>query len=380
MGRTVLGCVIVGTIVLGAQHQRFENVEAAQPVPQQESIPLFELDPSWPKLPAKWKFGAVSNIAIDAQDHAWILQRPRSLPVDQKALAAPAVLEFDTKGDFVQGWGGPTNAYEWPELEHGIHVDYKGNVWIGGVNCPERNMRELNPVSDDQLLKFTRQGKFLLQIGKSNQSRRNRDTSNLRMPADAFVYQKTNEVFVADGYGNRRVIVFDADSGEFKRLWGAFGGPPVDAYRCPTAEVDRSGLQGDGPGPKRFDVVHMVRVSNDGLVYVADKNYRRIQVFSLDGKFVDQLFIDRHAGGNPQGLTFSPDPDQKFMYVASVDIVVVDRKTLRVLGSVPKSRVERGPGHHNIATDSKGNIYVAEGTQGRAHKWTFKGMPSAHTP
>jgi hypothetical protein len=167
-----------------------------------EKVPIFQLDSSWPKIPSKWVLGEVSSVAADAQDHIWVLQRPRTLRPAQKSIVAPPVLEFDAAGNFMKAWGGPGDGYEWPASEHGIFIDHKGYVWIGGNE----------PNLDAQIIKFTQDGKFIMQIGRSGQSKGNQDTSNLNRPADAFVYAKTNELFVADGYGNRRVIVFDADT------------------------------------------------------------------------------------------------------------------------------------------------------------------------
>ena len=179
---------------------------------QTRMIPHFEADPSWPKLPSKWVWGQVSSVSIDSQGHAWILQRPSTVRNDQKGMAAPPVLEFDEAGNFIQGWGGPGQGYDWPETEHGIYADPKGYIWLGG-----------NGKTDHHLVKFTRDGKFVMQIGHKGQSKGNKDTTNVNQAADTFVYAPTNELFVADGYGNRRIIVFDADTGAFKRMWGAFG-------------------------------------------------------------------------------------------------------------------------------------------------------------
>src|SRR4051794_35388596 len=176
--------------------------------------PLFQVDPAWPKIPNGWALGQVSSAAADANDHIWLLHRSRVVRAGQKA--GPPVMEFDAAGNYVQGWGGPGDGYEWPRSEHGIFVDYKGFVWIGGNG------------DDDQILKFTKAGKFVMQIGRGGEKKTNADTRNLWKPADVFVHPKTNELFVADGYGNRRIIVFDADTGAFKRMWGAFGNPPMD--------------------------------------------------------------------------------------------------------------------------------------------------------
>ena len=333
------------------------------------SLPVFEVDPSWPKVPEKWKLGDPSSFAIDAQDNVWLLHRPRTLPPEQAAMAAPPVMVFDASGKFIKGWGGAGNGYEWPEREHGIHVDSKGFVWLGGNYCPAGPAGGLKPVSDDQLLKFTPEGKLLLQIGRSNQSKGNADTRNLHRPADAQVHAPTNEVFVADGYGNHRVIVFDADTGAFKRMWGAFAERPVDDDNCtlvaPKTVAD--------PGPRNFSIVHALRVARDGTVYVADRENRRIQAFTAEGKFLKQLVkADTTFARN---IALSPDREQQFLYVGNGDdIVVVDRARLEILGSIKPAGLKNGG--HQIATDSKGNLYLAQTTNG-LQKLTFKGMAPA---
>ncbi len=296
---------------------------------QVRSLPTFEVDPAWPKVPEKWKLGDPSSFAIDAQDNVWLLHRPRTLPPEQAAMAAPPVMVFDPSGKFIKAWGGAGGSYEWPEREHGIHVDAKGFVWLGGNNCPTNGIRGLKPVADDQLLKFTPDGKLVLQIGRSNQSKGNADTRNLHRPADAWVHAPTNEVFVADGYGNHRVIVLDADTGAFKRMWGAFAERPMDDDHCEVVTPKTV----EDPGPRNFSIVHALRVARDGTVYVADRENRRIQSFTADGKFVKQLVkADTPFARN---VALSPDRDQQFLYVGNGDdIVIVDRKTLTILGSI----------------------------------------------
>ena len=264
---------------------------------QDRTLPAFEVDPSWPMLPDDWILGQVASVTVDARDHVWVLHRPRTVEEEQQANAAPPVLEFDAAGTFIRGWGGPGEGYEWPANEHGIHADPQGNIWVGGNSG--------QPESDDMLLKLTSTGELLLQIGRRGQSGGNADTRNLRRPAESFVYQATNEVFVADGYGNRRVIALDADTGAFKRMWGAFGNEPLDTP--PDAPPD------DERGPSQFGIVHGIEVSNDGLVYVADRNNSRIQVFTTAGAFTAQGFVNRNAasGSTVAGLAFSPDPEQR---------------------------------------------------------------------
>lgn len=337
------------------------------------TLPVFERDSFWPKLPPQWKWGAVSDIAVNSRGRILVLQRPRSLPPNEWAMSAPAILEFDKSGEFVRGWGGPGQGFEWPEIEHGLHVDYQDNVWVSGNNCPERNYPGLKPVSDDQILKFDRDGKFLHQIGRSNMSKGNADVANVHLAADMVVNPSSNEVFVADGYGNHRVIVFDANTGAFKRTWGAFGGVAADAYKCPPNEFNREELFPTGPGPKQFHVVHGIVVSNDGRVYVADRNYGRIQVFTTDGKYLTQVFINRPKG-SVGGVALSSDTAQRFLYAAGADVSVLDRTTLQVLGTLPGVR-----SGHQITADRDGNLYVAQvGPKGfppgDAQRYLFKGL------
>jgi len=361
VGLAAVGVVPVGFSIILAAQAGDSKASASQ------GVPTFQVDLSWPaKLPNGWVMGVPSWVAVDRRDHVWVLHRPRTVPADQQPHAAPPVLEFDQEGKVVRAWGGPADQYDWPDLEHGITVDSRDNVWIGGINPiagAEGSQRW-----DDMLLEFTTAGRFVRQIGGRDTSAGNRDTKNVKRPADVFVYRKTGEAFVADGYGNTRVLVLDAGTGAFKRMWGAFGKVPLDAPPVPPGERRPVPPRlTEGPGPDQFDVVHALTVSNDGLVYVADRQNQRIQVFTVDGRYVTQAFINRH-GQYPRtasGLAFSPDPEQRFMFVADFDhgqVVIVDRRTLETVGSFG-SRGGR-PGDfqslHNLAADSKGNLYTAE--------------------
>ncbi len=341
---------------------------------QPAGVPVFEVDPSWPKaLPNNWTFGEFSGVAVDTHDHIWINQRPRTRADDEKYLLAkppigdccqpgPSIMEFDQEGTFIQGWGGPGAGYEWPENEHGIHVDYNDNVWVGG-----------NGPKDSHILKFTRTGKFILQIGKLGASKGSNDTANLKRPSKMQVSPRTNELFVSDGYDNRRVIVFDADTGAYKRHWGAYGNRPDDA--APRT------LVAEGPGPPQFNLVHGMRLSIDNIVYVADRLNNRIQAFSADGKFLREGFIARSTRGNGAAydVDLSADLEERFVYVAdgtNNHIWILDRNTLKVLGNFGRQGRYAGQFHHShsLAVDSKGNIYVAE-TQGkRVQRFLFKGI------
>jgi DNA-binding beta-propeller fold protein YncE len=379
----------VAALVVTGSH-RTAAAEARQASTRE--VPKFEVDPAWPKIPNAWVLGQVASAATDEQDNVWVLHRPRTVRPDQKT--GPPVMEFDAAGNYIQGWGGPGTGYDWPQSEHGIYVDYKGYVWIGGQG------------NEDQILKFTRAGKFVMQIGHGGQKKTNQDTKNFWKPADVFVYPKTNELFVADGYGNKRIIVFDADTGTYKRMWGAYGNTPMDEQAAGPDAAGRRGAGGaDGganlsrvparelpstdPRPSQFSTVHGVKVSNDGFVYVADRAGKRVQVFSVDGKYVTQAWIDRWCEIDGQGcgngqtaasVAFSADPTQRFLYVASrspARIWVYDRKTLQPIYSFGKPGVTPGEFYvlHHMTTDSKGNLYTSEVEDGhRIQKFAFKGL------
>ena len=384
----------------------FASVPFISPTPSplaQGNLPVLEVDPFWPKMPEKFILGPVRGVAIDLQDNVWIAQDGSGLSADMRGAAAnppqaeccmpaPPIMEFDAAGNYIKGWGGPGDGYDWPQQIHGLFIDYKGNLWVSSERA-----------GDNHILKFSRDGKFLLQIGKPGQSTGNADKMNVNRAADMHVHPKTNELFVADGYGNRRVIVFDADTGAYKRHWGAYGNVPEDpaGAAAPAAGAGaapaaggRGGRGGRGeaapepvaargantaPSPQ-FNLVHDVRVSNDDLVYVADRNNNRIQIFSLDGKFIKEVFIARDtstSNGTVYSLAFSVDAAQRFLYVADAGngrIRILNRQTMEVLGSI--GRWGRQPGQfmvpHDIAVDSKGNLYVGEIREGNVQKFVLK--------
>ena len=340
-----------------------------------DRMPEYQVDPFWPKpLPNNWLIGQVSGVAVDAGDHIWILHRPKSLTADEAALAqarptaecclpAPPVLEFDSGGSLIQAWGGPGSRYDWPETEHGIFVDYKGHVWIGGSGP-----------KDHQVLKFDRKGAFLLQIGKPGQTGGSNDRALLGRPAEFDVDPAANELFVADGYLNRRIIVFDADSGEYKRHWGAYGRPPDDS---PMPAYDPEAA----PAAQFRNPVHSVRVASDGLAYVCDRVNCRIQTFQKDGKFIRESFIAGKTLGNGScwDLDFSRDPGQSLIFAAdgtNQKVWIVRRTDMKVVGSFGRSGRQAGQFHwvHSLAVDSSGTIYTGEVDTGkRAQKFVLRG-------
>jgi hypothetical protein len=370
--------------------------------------PRFEVDPLWPKpLPNKWILGQTIGVSVDAQDHVWIIHRAGSLepgevhattnpPTAQCCAPAPPILEFDAAGNLVGHWGGPGQGYDWPDSNHGITVDYKGNVWIGGNGrgTPpggrgqrgqpaagqnrvqnEEQVGGVQPFNDNMVLEFTRDGKFLMQIGKPSQSKGSNDTANLRLPAKTFLDRQTNELYVADGYGNHRVIVFDAGTGAYKRHWGAYGKKPDD--------VDLGRYDPKAPPPQQFrNPVHCADLSVDRLLYVCDRVNDRIQVFKPDGTFVKEAFFNKETlgSGSVWDVAFSKDAQQKYMYLADGEndkVHVILRDSLELLRSFGEGGRQPGEfyGVHSIATDSKGNIYTTETYRGqRVQKFVYKGL------
>jgi hypothetical protein len=330
---------------------------------QAPAAPVFEVDPAWPVIPNNWVLGEVTSISVDRRDHIWVLHVPQSIPEAQRGNAAPPVLEFDATGKLLSSWGAPNDGSPWPGREHGIFVDDRDFVWIGGrAGWP----RATTPgQSDDMIVKYTTAGKFVMQIGRSGQSKGNLDTENVHQATDVFVDTVAKEVYAADGYGNKRVIVFDSETGKFKRMWGAFGNPPPSTF-APNPATPQPQTTPDGP--PEFGLPHAIKVSKDGVVYVADRINNRIQLFTTAGKFLKQVRVtnmDSTVVPVPAGFAFSPDASQQYLYVVDsgpMRVVVFDRQTMTQIGVVGLRG--KGAGEfdivHHMAADSKGNLYTAE--------------------
>jgi hypothetical protein len=360
-----LGCALA--VLLGG------HAAAAKAPSKAPPVPTFTLDPSWPKaLPNNWVFGGADSVAVDRRGHVWVLSRPAGVPAAEAAagkIAAPPVLELSRDGEFIRGWGGPTWIQPWfatavplPDYptgtpaEHGIYVDADDNVWVTG--------------SGHIVLKFTKAGKLLLQIGTFNQTGGSNSTTLLGNPTDMAVDTARNEVYVADGYLNRRVIVFDSETGEYKRHWGAYGNVPTDD----PPELYQPGQ----PLPQQFFIVHGIQLSRDGLLYVADRQRDRIQVFRRDGTFVREVLIDPQAPagggitergvftdprvsgagfGSVTRVAFSADKAQTYLYAPSLrgTVYILRRKDLTEVGSFTAT------GLHHIASGPSGDIYISDG-------------------
>jgi hypothetical protein len=345
------------------------------PAVQAQDQPRYRLDGNWPKpLPVQWTIMGVTGMFVDKDDHIWVLNRPRDLdktmnfatlnpPTSECCVPPPAVLEFNIEGDLLRSWGGPDYAPGWPVSEHTILVDKKGNVWLGGAK------------SGDTLLKFTADGKFISDFGHrgpaverdNEQKQDNQQTALLlRGVAAAELDEDAHELYIADGYLNKRVIVYDSDTAAFKRGWGAYG--------IPLDQIDNDALPPRAPGAsaaKQFrQPVHCVRISKDGLVYVCDRGGDRIQVFTKQGKFLKEFPVANNSGSNTVGsISFSPDPQQKYLFVADMmdsAVWILNRNDGTVAGKIGHAGHLPGQFHalHLATVDSQGNLYTGEVSTG----------------
>ena len=373
--RSILaGAAFIALIVaLGIGQAMLQNQADAQARTVQ--APRFEVDPLWPKpLPNRWLLGMAIGVHVDDQDHVWIIHRSfATLRNNEKALetgvgeccrGAPPVLVFDQTGNLVRSWGGPGEGYEWPGSNHGIFVDHKGNVWIGG-----------NGPKDAHILKMTKEGKFLQQFGGLGKNAGSNNLENFGRVAKIWVDPKANEAYVADGYHNKRVAVLDADTGKMKRYWGAYGNKPDDT---PLPKYDPAAE----PSKQFRNPVHCSDLSNDGLLYVCDRQHNRLQVFKPDGTFVREAFYAKNTlgSGSTWDIAFSKDPQQRFIFIAdgTNEVVrIVLRETLEEITNFGDGGRQPGQfyGVHSIATDSKGNVYTTETYEGkRVQRFVFKGV------
>jgi len=377
-GRNVLvGIAFLSLLVALAVAESVLQKSAAAQSNNMVQAPRYEADPMWPKpLPNHWLLGMTIGVGVDSRDHVFIIHRGASTldrkeiyaaqnpPMSDCCNPAPPVLEFDAEGNLVKAWGGPGEGYEWPESNHGITADSKGNVWIGG-----------NGPNDGQILVFTRDGKFVKQFGFAYASAGSNDDFAFNKVAKVFLDDPNNEAYVSDGYGNHRVAVIDMGTGKIKRYWGAYGNKPDDE---PLGPYDPN-----APPAQQFrNPVHCAEMSTDGFVYVCDRPNDRIQVFTREGKFVKEVIVEKNTRGDGStwDIAFSRDPQQKYFFLAdgaNEKIHVFDRASLTELTSFGDGGRQPGQFYavHSIATDSKGNLYTTETYEGkRVQKFVYKGI------
>jgi DNA-binding beta-propeller fold protein YncE len=341
------------------------SIGAAQ-APRAASAPAFEVDRDWPQpLPNNWMLGPVSGIGIDSQDHVVLVQRNESDSIKKAGgVPAPPVVELDPSGKLVRAWGGPGPGYQWMAQVHGLTIDHKDRVWISGNGDP-----------DAHLLVFSRAGQLIRQIGAPGTRLGSNDTTSVGAATQMRFDPERSEVFVSDGEQNRnhRVVVFDSETGAYKRHWGAYGGRPDDG--AVVAKFDPA-----GPPPRQFgSAVHCLRIARDGLVYVCDRSNNRFQVFRKDGTFVQEVFVARDTSGAGSVWDIEFSPDQAFIYVAdgtNQKVWILRRDGYEVVGSFGGPGT--GPGQfatsiHDMMVDSHGNLYTGEAAAaGRIQKFLLK--------
>ncbi len=393
-----IGAVFAAVVVALTIGQFALDRTAAAQAQAGNQAPRFEVDPMWPKpLPNHWVLGSAIGVWVDSDDHIWIVhrssatlavnERPLEMQTGECCAGAPPVLEFDQAGNLLRHWGGPGEGYEWPDSNHGIFIDHKGNVWIGGNGGP-----------DSHILKFTKDGKFLMQIGKKGARRKegaaagsnegdvanfvggSNDQVSFGRVAKIFVDRQANEAYIADGYLNKRVAVLDADTGKMKRWWGAYGNVPDDT---PLPAYDPAAQ----PTQQFHNPVHCADMSVDRMIYVCDRVGDRLQVFTPEGKFIKEGFFAKNTknSGSAWDIAFSKDKEQRFIFMAdgvNEKVRVIDRQTLREVTTFGDGGRQPGQfyGVHSIAIDSKGNLYTTETYEGkRLQRFVNKGLAPVKT-
>lgn len=331
-------------------------------------VPRFEVDSAWPEeMPDLWIMGSVTGVYVDAQDHVWVTHLPETLtpeetsavqepPIGTCCKPAPTVIEIDPDGVVVQGWGVPEtdDVSVYPRNPHGIFVDHNDYVWIGTFR-------------HHRVMKFTRSGEHVMTIGSYDENAGSSDEALLGGPSGIWVDPSNNEVYISDGYRNRRVAVFDGESGEYLRHWGAYGETPDDAY-----EYDYDDWTPDSEPSRQFATVHGITGSRDGLIYAADRRNNRIQVFRKDGEFVAEKIIEpaTRASGSAFVIVLSPDEDEEWLYLAdgtNHKVWVLRRADLEVVSEFGRGGRQLGQflRPHGMSIDSNGNLYVGEASTGR---------------
>jgi hypothetical protein len=326
--------------------------------------PQMAAEPSWPKaLPNGWRFGNIAGLAVAPDGHIWVLHRPDS-GIPAAYGIGPPVMEFEADGTFVQAWGGPPedDSYTWFTTEHAFYIDGDYNVWITG-----------NGTDDNYALKFTRDGTLLLQIGTVGPREDSNSTTQLGTPADIYVDTPNHEIYFADGYGNKRIIVFDSNTGAYKRHWGAYGNVPDDAVTDPSEQFTTP--------------VHCVNKSRDGLIYVCDRGNERIQVFKPDGTFVEEWYPEYQGAGytttiKPFDISFTNDDAQEYLFVADGSfavpatpgndrVLILKRSNGEAVAQVGMAGAAPGQfsAIHVLDSDRLNNLYTGELDGGRVQKW-----------
>jgi hypothetical protein len=345
--------------------------------PTADNLPIYVVDPTWPPtLPNDWILGDIRGLFSDDNDHLWIIHMPSSLtpqeigaavkpPIADCCIPAPPVLELDAEGKFLRAWGGPGDGYTWFDQEHGIYIDHNDFVWMGTSN-------------GHHVMKFTRDGKHVMTIGTPGVNKGSNDPDHLGGPANFYIEPKTNEIFIADGYINKRVVVYDAATGKYKRHWGAYGKVPDDTvkYQYPVRINEP---------PQQYSTLHGLVGTKDGLIYVSDRRGNRIQVFRQNGEYLMEKFVRPETGGSGSGfsLQVSRDAEQSLLYLidgTNQRVWILRRSDLAILDRFGRPGRQSGEfiRAHMIAIDSQNRMYTGEAGNGRRiQRWILKGTRPA---
>lgn len=358
-----------------------------------QDAPTYRVDPFWPqRLPNNWSMQQVVDIAIGPDDHVWALNRRddarpdelgagRTPPRQLCCTLGPEIVEFDPDGKVLRAWGGPGYHPAWPDRLQTLAVDRHGNVWISGTT------------PGDSIVKFSPDGEYLWELGRRGErksraevAQNNQRTDVLEAGIGGFDFDEdANEIYIADGFVNKRILVYDMTTGEFKRGWGGKGQPLSAIDNDPTPPYDVSGLP---PDQEDFaPAIHCAHVSHDKLVYACERGSDRIQVFTTQGQFVRSIWVhpETQARGDGCGgiwsttdppcgtvynLTFSHDPQQRYLYVADGTnnrVWIINRMSGETVGSFGGNGRYAGQLHwiDSIAVDSRGNLYTGEVEDGK---------------
>ena len=374
-------------------------------VAQAQTAPTLLFDPTWPKpLPNLWKMGGVTGLAVAPDDTIWVYDRPNDLtavelqaeldpPPTLCCVRPPSMIHLDQAGNVIGSFDAPQG--------HGMDVDSKGFAYLGQetvrkydtrtgelvgeiahtperengarVGLPPPSTRKPGEGSLGPVAGFLPQSRRTpsaeerAKVAEARAAFRKKYPPDTPMIAGSLeeirVVEPDNEIYIADNYLGGRIMVFDMDTLQFKRGWGAYG-KPMGEISTDDADHDYTP---NGPMPKDFAGHLTINVSRDGLVYAADRNANRIQVTDKQGKFIKEFVLapSTGAGGSTGGVAFSPDREQKLLYISDLTnnrIWFLDRETGRVVGEMGHMGENGGQffGLHMIAVDSKGNVYTGE--------------------
>jgi hypothetical protein len=339
---------------------------------QAQQMPHYKFDADWPKLPLpnKWAMMGVTGMYVDKDDHTWVLTRPKDInrtqnyaalnpPTAECCIAPPAIIEFDYQGNVINSWDAPQG--------HGMMVDKAGFVWIGSDTVRKYNGKdgtlvgaiERAPEAKPPAGKYPPDVKFI--VGALEEVR-----------AD----EPVRELYIVDNFLNGRVLVYDMDTLQLKRGWGAYGKPLSEI----TTNTDRK-YDPSAPPDKDFVGHVTIGIANDGLVYMADRRADRIQVVTKQGKFVKEFFVSPqtiNVQGAAGGIAFSADAKQRYLIIPDISnntIWILNREDGKVVTRVGSAGNNGGQFHglHMLSVDSKGNLYTGEVESGeRVQRFLFQ--------